>query len=612
MLELFTLLKFTFAFLLGFVIPGFFVSLILECRRPWLSAFIISSVILFNIVFYAGVSGITINFSNIFSLLVLVSTVLGAWAGISGKLKNFRNMFKFGDIKIQLFFIIPAACLLLLLAARAFCQPLMSPDSVFRWNYLAVKIFETGSFAFYPPLSPEDFKSYFYVDGIPPLVQFSYYWLYASFGSISAIRLTAILVVFQYASIVLLCYYSASHIFQSSKAGTYSVLLLLSSAIFFFSLFLGQETGLTALSMAATIYFLSGADGKESISNSVLAGFSTALGALSREYGIAFIVIGMLICLWRKRTRSNILAYLLSASLLCVSWYAYLFLRTGNPFYSLSIGTLFPVNEVFDGIYKTYVIYFGLGSQTMAKIKFIINLLLTLSPLHFLLLPALFLLPFKKTGYLIAASLIVILIWLNSIGYTCGGYFYSSRTLSPLIVLISIAAGGIALRFSKGKTASMACGAVVSVFLIWGAYQDLCIPEKTSEVPFRFIYNSAFGRLPKPGIVDYASIMELPENAKVLSDSALHHGALMTNPEKNRKMIDFIPVWSPEVAFLFNPGNSYEKALAELRGSGIRYLLYSKNSYNNAYLEKYPFFREYSRYSKRLYEDANIVIYRLP
>ena len=551
-----------------------------------------------------------IDFVNIFGLLTLVSIVLGVWAGLSGKLRNARNMFKFDGV--QMFFIIPAAFLFLLLMARTFCQPMMSPDSVFRWNYLAIKIFETGGFGFYPPMSTEDFKLYFYVDGMPPLVQFSYYWLYASFGSASETRLSVILIALQYVSIVFLCYYSASHIFQSSKAGIYSVLLLLSSVIFFFSIFLGQETGLTALSMAATIYFLSGADGEERASNSILAGFSTALGALSREYGLAFIVIGLLICFWRKRTGRNIFAYLLSSSLLCASWYIYLFLRTGNPVYSLSIGTLFPVNETFDGIYKTYVIYFGLGTQTLPKIKFIINLLLTLSPLHLLLLPALFFLPLKKVGYLIAATLAVILIWLNSIGYTCGGFFYSLRTLAPLIVVVSIASGGLISRFSRGKRSAMLFGVIVSVSVIWGAYRDLCIPANTSMVPFRFIYNSAFGKLGRPGTVNYADIGELPENAKVLSDSALHHGALMTNSGKSGKMIDFVPVWSPEVTFLSNPENTYVKTLSELRSRGITYVLYSKNSYNNAYLEKYPFFREYRSYSKAIYEDASILIYILP
>ncbi len=541
---------------------------------------------------------------------MIVSTGLVFWAGLSGKLRNLEGLFKFN--RVHLFFIIPSGLLLLLLMARTFCQPLMSPDSVFRWNYLAIKIFETGGFGFYPPLSPEDFKLYFYVDGMPPLVQFSYYWLYASFGNVSEIRLSVILILLQFVSIVFLCYYSASHIFQSSKAGIYSVLLLISSSIFFFSLFLGQETGLTALSMAATIYFLSGADGEETVSNSVLAGFSTALGALSREYGLAFILIGLLICLCRRRTGKGILVYLLSSSLLCASWYIYLFLRTGNPFYSLSIGTLFPVNEIFDGIYKTYVFYFGLGSHTLAKTKFIINLFLTLSPLHLLLLPTLFLLPLKKSGYFIGACIILALIWVNSIGYTCGGIFYSSRTLSPLIVVISIASAGFISRISSGKTPAMVCGAVVSIFVIWGAYEDLCIPAKTSFIPLRFINSSAFGKLGKPGLINYDNIRELPENAKVLSDSALHHGALMTSPEKDRKMIDFVPVWSPEVAFLSNTDNTYAKTLSELRLRGIRYVLYSKNSYNNAYLEKYQFFREYRNYSRAIYEDPSILIYLLP
>lgn len=156
------------------------------------------------------------------------------------------------------------------------------------------------------------------------------------------------------------------------------------------------------------------------------------------------------------------------------------------------------------------------------------------------------------------------------------------------------------------------CGAVVSIFVIWGACEDLCIPANTSMVPLRFIKNVAIGNLGKPGIVNYANIRELPENAKVLSDSALHHGALMTSPEKNRKTVDFVPVWSPEVDFLSNPDNTYAETLSELRSCGIEYVLYSKDSYNNAYLEKFKFFREYRNYSRLIYEDGSIVIFLLP
>ncbi|HEX3876996.1 MAG TPA: hypothetical protein VHW24_08420, partial [Bryobacteraceae bacterium] len=89
------------------------------------------------------------------------------------------------------------ACTVVL--ARAAIAPLTGYDTIFRWDFLARRILALGNFTFYPPLQLGDFRSYFYPDGIPPLVSFAYWWLYAATGKYLPV-ITCLWVAAQFAS----------------------------------------------------------------------------------------------------------------------------------------------------------------------------------------------------------------------------------------------------------------------------------------------------------------------------------------------------------------------------------------------------------------------------
>src|SRR5262249_38174001 len=147
----------------------------------------------------------------------------------------------------------------------------------------ARRLLTLGAFNFYPPLTPADFRTYFFVDGIPPLVSFTYWWLYASAGSHMP-SLTSILVAAQFACTLAFTYGAASVVF-SRRAGVLAAAGLAASPLYFRSLVLGQETGLTALSIAATIYFTVTARQSKDSRTMILAGLAASVCALSREYG---------------------------------------------------------------------------------------------------------------------------------------------------------------------------------------------------------------------------------------------------------------------------------------------------------------------------------------
>src|SRR5439155_20848170 len=165
-------------------------------------------------------------------------------------------------------------------------------------DFLAQKLFELRKFDFYPPLGPADFHTYFFVDGIPPIVSFAYWWLYAAAGRHWE-PLMSLFVGAQFACTLAFTYGAAKELY-SRRAGWLAAAALAGSPLYFRSVVLGQETGLTALSIAATLYFVAIASRKADLSAIVSAGFAASLCALSREYGWIAVVAGAIALLWRR------------------------------------------------------------------------------------------------------------------------------------------------------------------------------------------------------------------------------------------------------------------------------------------------------------------------
>src|SRR5262249_29553555 len=160
-------------------LPGYFLSRLLESPAKWISSFLISILLLFEALFCLQILHIPIHFASVFGVLAVLSTLLGILAFKKGNASE-ETVLRFGDENRWL--LVLGVLVSTLFVARAFLSPLQGYDTYFSWNFLATQILQHGNFAFYPPLTPEDFRQYFYVDSVPPMVQFSYWWLYASFG----------------------------------------------------------------------------------------------------------------------------------------------------------------------------------------------------------------------------------------------------------------------------------------------------------------------------------------------------------------------------------------------------------------------------------------------
>jgi hypothetical protein len=514
-----------------------------------------------------------------------------------------------------------AACLLL----RATLRPLIGYDTYWRWDFLARQILERGTLDYYPPLTPAQFALYFWPDAIPPLVSFSYWWLYASAGE-RVPALTGLLLLTQYACTLALTYRTAAALF-SRRAGLFAVAVLASSLLFYRAVIIGQETGLTALALIAMIYFLVSCGGAGDVRGLVLAGLCAAVAPLAREYGWAFVPLGMFVLWWRGLGVRAMLPFALTAVVAAAPWYVRTAWLTGNPLYSTRFLGL-PVNPVLAAMMDSYREQLGVSHWTSARWKEMLAYLVSGSPFQVLLgLPA-GVVFWRRHAYLSVAVLLVAALWLSSVGYTSGLALYASRVLSPALVVLSLLAGALLDRILSWalSAAFTLAELLVVIVIIAGAglllgvvylravsYAVLYPMFPQSVPPGRWASRALERHEPVPDQVRFRDEVpgRLPAGSRILSDDPYSFVALVGTG------YDVVPVWSPEVDFLFDRGLSASEVQARLGKLGFRAFLQSNNRANTGFLDGYAFFAEgrpgWPRLATVTHEDkTESVLYELP
>src|SRR5690606_4963115 len=129
---------------------------------------------------------------------------------------------------------------------------------------------------------------------------------------------------------------------------------------------------------------------------------------------------------------------------LALAWPARVWLLTGNPFYSLELGALFPTNAVFvawtEMFHAPQADAFVSSATWVALIRY--GLLWAL-PATAGLLALIFLLRQRgREAQVIALWVAVVTaLWFVSVRHTAGGLFYSLRVMAPAFALLVVAAG---------------------------------------------------------------------------------------------------------------------------------------------------------------------------
>jgi hypothetical protein len=559
--------------ILGLFLPGFFIAKYFRHPLWWASAFTISLVILFHSIFWLGVFGVSITLWTVLPILLAASA--GAF-WLQRKFSIPPEPDPAPPLTRQDWILILSSGFVgVVLLVHSAIAPTMGGDTPFRWDFLAQRLLALGKFDFYPPLTPADFRTYFFVDGIPPLISFTHWWLYASAGRYLP-SLTCVFVAAQFACTLAFTYGAASAVF-SRRAGVLAAAILAACPLYFRSIVLGQETGLTALSIAATIYFVVTARRPHDVPAMVSAGLAAALCALSREYGWIALIAGAIALLWRRHPLKQAIVFGAVATAAAAPWYARNWILAGNPFYSLKFLS-FAVNPIHDSIMRYYSASLGVQHWTGSNWASLFFLLLVFATFQFLAgIPGGFA-RFRSHGYLLVIALLLVGVWILSAGYTSGGVLASTRVLSPALVVLSITGAGVLEQLTRRAPWRTAIVVVIVAGQIWTAAQGAIYPKDPFTLPPGQWLANAFPRIDQPAEFQVRDqlVRLLPAGYRVLSDSAYLHAALVDTG------IEVVPVWSPEVGFIFSstPEES-EKRLRALRiGSVVCYPL----TMNMAYL----------------------------
>jgi hypothetical protein len=147
-----------------------------------------------------------------------------------------------------------------------------------------------------------------------------------------------------------------------------------------------------------------------------------------------------------------------------------------------------------------------------------------------------------------------------------------------MMVVLSIAAAGLLASLARDGRWYPAIAMAILVFQAWTAAHGALYPASPADVSVGEWADKAFREVPPESEFQIADklVALLGPGSRILTDNAFLHAALVG------KGIEVVPVWSPEVRFLFTaPPEESERRLRELR---IERVAYYAKSLNTVYL----------------------------
>ncbi len=558
----------------GLLLPGAGWALAFRWPLPWFAAGVFSALAIFAGVLGGAVLGWPINLATLSAWLCFVG-LPGGWLWWRRRPLGTMAERQWGEWWLAL----PAVPMLVVATWRAWFHSLPGADNVFRWDHLARLIVRFGNLDFYPPHSSDGFALYFWADGIAPLLSGLYAWTYLAAGS-TDIRWTAVPVLLQMPALLALLY-GLARLWGPGRGGWLAIALAGATMLLQFAFCLGQETGLTALGAGGMVLYLTHWRRGGSDHLLIPAAACAALAACAREYGIAFMLAGAAwVALapvgWRLKA-----GFALGAGVLPAAWHVRNWVLTGNPFYAQDVGGLFPVNPVFHTWMQGYVNIYGKTLIQVSGWREIARLLLMSA------VPALLgffggMIVWRRTaGWIgsVSIGILSVAAWAASVPFTAGGFFYSMRVLSPLLVVGCAWGGACLARWIPGRRhlAGLQFGLVL--FGADAALRAWTIPINPYSVSPREWPEAGYRIQLDFARDDQAFLENLARHVpgKVLSDSA---GVQPLFQQAGRTLV---PLWSPEVGFLFSPDFKGD-AVTRLRELGYSHLLLKRAQFTVDFL----------------------------
>jgi hypothetical protein len=580
------------AVLTGMFLPGFLFASALRTPQRGFAGVALSLPILFGIFLGLNAAGVAIRFGSVAAVLGIITAVAAACAWRWGSRPKMPYC-RLG--KLEWICLFMALVGVILLAVRSWHQPLAGFDTLFRWNRLAEAIVQQGHFHYYPPRTDAHYAIYTYTDGMAPLTQICYAWIYLCVGNADP-RMTAPFIVAQYL-LLLAGIFALGRQLAGRGAGWAGVMVGLSSPLLFWTVIMGQETGLIAISALLMLIFL--LHDSRSRAQVLLAGAAAAIAALARDYGGAVFACGFLICLYQRRSLRKVAIFASASLLLFSGWYIRNLWLTGNPFYSLEVAGLFPVNPVHAAITAAYAEPYGFRANPWLLRYTVMKLLAVATLPVFLGFPAL-LWRRRACAPIALVVLAISALWISSVSKTSGGIYYSMRVLAPVLVLLAVPAGWALAQWRRRVLAILLIGGCV----LFGQLRSIVVPGSifgTHPNTWR-----AMALTPRIGGAEYMGVPSaISGNAKVLT-SDLFSPVILSRDSR----IEPIVIWSPQVRFLFDPETDAESADVQLEALGIDYVLQVEDEADLPWLRSFPFYRDRLDSWRPVYQQGRVTLLR--
>ncbi len=588
--------------LAGLLLPGAFWALAARWSLPWLAGGVLSALGIFVAVLVLTGCGVSVTCATLGTWQAVIALVGGCFWW-QRRAVPVRPVARWGG---EWWLALPALPMVGAAVWRALREPLSGPDVDFRWNHLAEMIVQSGGLAHYPPVTAVDFTCYFWPDGIAPLLSSIYAWTYLAAGSTAKIW-TALPVLLQIAGLLMLLR-ALGRQWGGDRGGWFACALGGGTMLFQFAFNLGQETGLTALGVAGLAYYLIEWEHTRRGDGLVPAAACAALAASAREYGLIFPVVATVWLLTARAGWRRSLAFALGALALPAAWHLRNWMHTGNPLYAQDLAGIFPVNPVFTAWMHGYAEIYGVPVLHWSGWREV-GRLLTLTALPAVLGLLAGAVCWRRSagwGGILALTGATTACWLASVQFTAGGLFYSMRVLSPLL-LLGCAWGGAALaRWVPGRRHLAGVWIGCLLFGADAALRAWTIPGNPYQMNPR--------AWPTAGYVlqlDFVRQIEpfLESATRVISGRVLTENVVGPQLFRSRG-IAVVPVWSPEVAFLFSPGAGGD-ATAQLRALGFSHVLLSRVPATKDFMERTGAFAQLKGHLQPVMANETFILFAL-
>lgn len=570
-----------------FLLPGWLMARRWPTPAPLVTAFLGSATLLFLLVLALEAVGVPLQVRTLGLGFAAASAAL-LWRWPLGTPRFARDPARPTRHGAAWWWWLPVAGAAISLVLRAVMDPQCGFDATFRWDYLARLFLTHQSLAGYPPLTAADFEYYSWCDGIPPLIPLLNLWIYAGTGTIAPV-LTGARVVGE-AWLLGLVVFRYARLLWGDAGGLPAVAALASSALALWSLQIAQETGVLAISLVAMLHLLELHAREDRLSLTIWAAVAAAIGALSREYGLAYPLLGFGLLLMRRQGRAA-LWFALVAAAVCAPWYVRNWVLTGNPLYPQTLGGLFPGNAVHDEQMQYFRDFWSLRTGPSSPLIIPQFLAVLAGAVVLTGLVGLGRLRSRALPPALGIGLVGAIWFFLNLPQSGGGWVYASRVLLPGLALLAVLSGWLGTVQRRPQVVLVVLLTLVSgdaARRSWMLPVDPFTPALSlSFASWRTMHDFATRTAP------YRLWTDLTRRAGgggIVVDHPAHHSILTLCGGRA------VPLVSPVLAPAFDEQQPFEAVVAGLRRAGIRYVTITPaNPVTAQFVKRHRFWRELGR-----------------